>query len=93
MVDRNRRQAIVQEQAQQAIAMVAAVDLVAMTEKKTSSLYGNDRRPGVNLRSESLIEDCPHVEIMVAFEVHQAASAMHERFKRGQNCIEFTERI
>jgi len=69
------------------------VDLVAMAEKKPPTLHGDDRRTGVYLRSELPAEDGPQVEIVVAFKVHQAAAALHQRLKRNQHFIKLAQRI
>jgi hypothetical protein len=47
----------------------------------------------VHLRPETLTEDCPQVEIVVALKVHQAATALYQGLKRCQQLIKLAQRI
>jgi hypothetical protein len=93
VVGSDRCQSAVQEQAQQAVATVTGVDLVAMAEKEPPPLQVDNGRTAVHLCPELLAEDWSHVKIVVAFEVHQTASTAHQGLKRCQHVIELPERI
>jgi len=93
IVERQGRQTVVQEQAQQAIGPVATVDLISMTEKQPTTLHCHDSWSAVDISSELLVENRPHVKIMIALEIHQSTAAVHQCLKRIQHFIILPERV
>ena len=75
VVDCGSCESVVQYHPQQAVTMVAPVDLVAMAEEEPPALHRNNRRSGVDFCSELISKEISQMKVVVALEVEQPATA------------------
>ena len=87
MPDGGRNQTVMQQESQQAVAAVGAVDLIAVAQKEPFPLHRRHGRSTVDFSRQVLAEDRSEMEVVVAFEVYDAATVAGQIQERFQHRI------